>query len=85
MDPVVLACFAIIVVHNVAAVSSRTDPTLLFGLMPGDRYNENRGALSGIEAALDEIDERNDLLPGYKLNYDLVHSQVSYIYYITSK
>ena len=80
MSPIAYACFAIIVIHSIAAVSSTiTDRQLLFGLMLGDQ-NGGDSALSGIEAALDEINDRNDLLPGYRLNYDLMSSQaVSYI------
>ena len=75
MDPITYACFAVIVVHSVAGVSSTSaDRQLLFGLMLGD--HSYGGALSGIEAALDEI---KDLLPGYRLNYDLVNIQVSYL------
>ena len=76
MDPIPYTYFAVIVMQSVAAVSSTsTDRQLLFGLMLGD---QSGGALSGIEAALDEIKGRNDLLSGYSLNYDLVNSQVGY-------
>ena len=72
--------FAIVVLHNVVAVSvasSSTDRQLLFGLMLGD---QSEGALSGIEAALDEINSGNDLLLDYRLNYSLINSEaVSYI------
>ena len=78
MDPIAYACFAIIVMHSVAVISSSsTDRQLFFGLMLSD---QNGGALPGIEAAVDEINSRNDLLPGYRLNYDLINSQaVSYL------
>jgi hypothetical protein len=42
--------------------------------------DHSEGALSGIEAALYEINDRKDLLSGYTLDYDLINSQaVSYI------
>ena len=44
--------------------------TLYFGLMlslSGD--DESSGALAGVQAALDEINSRDDLLPGYSLNF----------------
>lgn len=72
------ACLVIIVMHSIAISSStNTDRQLFFGLMLGD---QSEGALSGIEAAVDEINARNDILPGYTLNYDLINSQaVSYL------
>ena len=82
MDPTTYAylIFAIVVLHNVVAVSvasSSTDRQLFFGLMLGD---QSEGALSGIEAALDEINSGNDLLLDYRLNYNLINSEaVSYI------
>jgi hypothetical protein len=79
MGPKTYSCLAvIIVIHSIAAVSSLgTDRQLLFGLMLGDH---SEGALSGIEAALDEVNDRSDLLSGYTLNYGLINSQaVSYI------
>ena len=79
MDPhLSLSCFvlAIIVLHTAAIFSSRneSDRELIFGVIVGDKGNE--GVLSGIQAALDEINGKNDLLPGYKLKYDLAHSEV---------
>ena len=50
---------------------------LYFGLMlslSGD--DESSGALAGIQAALDEINSRDDLLPGYTLHYTLTDSKV---------
>ena len=48
---------------------------LFFGLMTGSQDNNN-STLSGVRDALDEINGRNDLLSGYKLNY--ISSQVRY-------
>ena len=61
---------------GIAAISNSTstDRQLFFGLMLG-RGDQSEGALSGIEAALDEINARNDLLSGYTLNYYLINSQ----------
>lgn len=58
--------------------TSGLDQELFFGLMIGDQNQENMdsGALSGVQAALDEVNQRTDLLSGYKLSYELVHSQV---------
>ena len=79
MGPETYACLAIAIVHSAAGIaaisnSTSTDRQLFFGLMlcHGD---QSEGALSGIEAALDEINTRNDLLPGYTLNYYLINSQ----------
>ena len=52
---------------------------LYFGLMlslSGD--DESSGALAGVQAALDEINSRDDLLPGYMLHYTLTDSKVKY-------
>ena len=52
---------------------------LYFGLMlslSGD--DESSGALAGVQAALDEINSRDDLLPGYTLHYTLTDSKVKY-------
>ena len=50
---------------------------LYFGLMlslgGGD---ESSGALAGVQPALDEINSRDDLLPGYTLHYTLTDSEV---------
>ena len=50
---------------------------LYFGLMlslSGD--HQSSGALAGVQAALDEINSRDDLLPGYSLHYTLTDSKV---------
>jgi hypothetical protein len=50
---------------------------LYFGLMlslSGD--DQSSGALAGVQAALDEINSRDDLLPGYSLHYTLTDSEV---------
>ena len=50
---------------------------LYFGLMlslSGDQ--QSTGALAGVQAALDEINSRDDLLPGYSLHYTLTDSKV---------
>ena len=50
---------------------------LYFGLMlslSGD--HQSSGALAGVQAALDEINSRDDLLPGYSLHYTLTESKV---------
>ena len=54
---------------------------LYFGLMlslSGD--HQSTGALAGVQAALDDINRRDDLLPGYSLHYTLTDSQVSIVY-----
>ena len=77
MGPETYACLAIIVMHSAAGIAATSNSTstdrqlLIFGLMLGD---QSEGALSGIEAALDEINARNDLLSGYTLNYYLINS-----------
>ena len=55
--------------------------TLYFGLMlslSGDDQSSGASALAGVQAALDEINSRDDLLPGYSLNFTLIDSQVRY-------
>ena len=50
---------------------------IYFGLMlslSGD--DQSNGALAGVQAALDEINSRDDLLPGYSLHYTLTDSKV---------
>ena len=50
---------------------------LYFGLMlslSGD--HQSTGALAGVQAALDDINSRDDLLPGYSLHYTLTDSKV---------
>ena len=50
---------------------------LYFGLMlslSGD--HQSSGALAGVQAALDKINSRDDLLPGYLLNYTHTESKV---------
>ena len=50
---------------------------LYFGLMlslSGDQ--QSTGALAGVQAALDDINNRDDLLPGYSLHYTLTDSKV---------
>ena len=50
---------------------------LYFGLMlslSGD--HQSSGALAGVQAALDEINSKDDILPGYSLHYTLTDSKV---------
>lgn len=52
---------------------------LYFGLLlslSGD--HQSTGALAGVQAAVDDINSRDDLLPGYSLHYTLTDSQVSW-------
>ena len=58
-------------------VSYNNTVPLYFGLMlslSGD--DQSSGALAGVQAALDEINSRDDLLPGYSLHYTLTDSKV---------
>ena len=51
--------------------------SLYFGLMlslSGD--HQSSGALAGVRAALDEINNSDDLLPGHSLHYTLTDSKV---------
>ena len=51
---------------------------LYFGLMlslSGDQ--QSTGALAGVQAALDHINSRDDLLHGYSLHYTLTDSEVT--------
>ena len=59
------------------AATSPSNSSLYFGLMlslSGD--DESSGALAGVQAALDEINSRDDLLPGYSLHYTPINSEV---------
>ena len=59
-------------------VGNGNSAPLYFGLMlslSGD--DQSSGALAGVQAALDEINSRDDLLPGYSLHYTLTDSKVS--------
>ena len=54
--------------------------TLYFGLMLSlSSDDQSSGALAGVQAALDEINSRDDLLPGYSLHYTLTDSKVMII------
>ena len=56
---------------------------LYFGLMLSLSGNQqSTGALAGVQAALDDINSREDLLPGYSLHYTLTDSQVATGYFI---
>ena len=60
-------------------VSTNGSIPLYFGLMlslSGDQ--QSTGALAGVQAALDIINSKDDLLPGYSLHYTLTDSQVEY-------
>ena len=62
---------------NVSKLASNESVSLYFGLMlslSGD--DESSGALAGVQAALDEINSRDDLLPGHSLHYTLTDSKV---------
>ena len=62
-----------------AVFNNVTLTPLYFGLMlslSGDQ--QSTGALAGVQAALDDINSRDDLLPGYSLHYTLTDSQVIY-------
>ena len=57
--------------------ATRETTSLYFGLMlslSGD--HQSTGALAGVQAALDDINSRDDLLPGYSLHYTLTDSKV---------
>ena len=57
------------VAHGIATSPSNSS-AIYFGLMlslSGD--DQSSGALAGVQAALDEINSRDDLLPGYSLNF----------------
>ena len=55
---------------------------LYFGLMLSlSGAHQSSGALAGAQAALDEINSRDDLLPGYSLHYTLTDSKVNVALY----
>ena len=50
---------------------------LYFGLMLSlSSDDQSSGTLAGVQAALDEVNSRDDLLPGYSLHYTLTDSKV---------
>lgn len=56
---------------------------LYFGLMLSlSGYQQSTGALAGVQAALDDINSRDDLLIDYSLHYTLTDSQVATGYLI---
>ena len=60
-----------------SAATSRNSSALYFGLMLTlSGGGQSSGALAGVQAALDEINSRNDLLPGYSLHYIPLDSEV---------
>ena len=58
-------------------VGNNNSVPLYFGLMLSLRDDDLSGALAGVQAALDEVNDRDDLLPGYSLHYTLTDSKVS--------
>ena len=57
--------------------ATNTSTTLYFGLMlslSGD--DQSSGALAGVQAALNDINSRDDLLPGYSLDFTPIHTKV---------
>ena len=58
-------------------VGNNNSVPLYFGLMLSLSDDDLSGALAGVQAALDEINSRDDLLPGYSLHYTLTDSRVS--------
>ena len=64
--------------HNSAITSPSNSTELYFGLMSLSGDDQSSGTLAGIQAALDEINSRDDLLPaGYLLNYTFTDSKVT--------
>ena len=62
---------------NINNETQNVSVSLYFGLMlslSGDQ--QSTGALAGVQAALDDINSRDDLLPGSLLHYTLTDSQV---------
>ena len=57
--------------------ATRESTSLYFGLMLSlSSDHQSTGALAGVQAALDDINSRDDLLPGYSLHYTLTDSKV---------
>ena len=69
-----------------SSISSFNESVPLYiGLMlslSGDQ--QSIGALVGVQAALDDINSRDDLLPGYSLHYTLTDSKVHIIMTVTN-
>ena len=73
---------AVLLLSIVLRISGEENETVInsqlyFGLMlslSGDQ--QSTGALAGVQAALDDINNRDDLLPGYSLHYTLTDSKV---------
>ena len=59
------------------AETQNESTALYFGLMLSlSGEQQSTGALAGVQDALDHINSRHDLLPGYSLHYTLTDSQV---------
>ena len=75
---ILISCSWIFDVNSAVRTTSPSNSSALyFGLMlslSGD--DESSGALAGVQAALDEINSRDDLLPGYSLHYIPINSKV---------
>ena len=70
-------CCCIVSSTNFSSIQHDSGIPLYFGLMlsiSGDQ--QSTGALAGVQAALDDINSREDLLSGYSLHYTLTDSQV---------
>ena len=66
-----------------AVFNNVTLSPLYFGLMLSlSGHHQSTGALAGVQAALDDINSRDDLLPGYSLHYTLTDSQVANSWYL---
>ena len=75
VDPCVPVLVVIAIpLSYLATISSSQD--LYFGLLVGDQFGGSEGALSGIQDALNNINERTDLLAGYTLKHNPIHLQV---------
>ena len=59
-----------ITLFSIATFAS-CDQELIVGLLTGDQNFINDGTLAGVHAALSEVNQRNDLLSNYTLNYEL--------------
>ena len=64
-----------ITVFSTVVTSAYNSKEIHFGLLTGEQNVISNGALSGIKAALEDINERSDILYGYTLKYEL-HSKV---------
>lgn len=70
-------CTFMVLSYLVIICFSDADQELFVGLITGSHGANSNSTLSAVQDALDNINSRNDLLSGFKIN--CISSQVNYV------